>query len=52
MINIQFKVDRLNENDKDVEIDKWLLNNWPNTLLVRTINTIRKGAYYVPFFCW
>ena len=28
MINIQFKVDRLNENDKDVEIDKWLLNNW------------------------
>ena len=27
MINIQFKVDRLNEGDKDVEIDKWLLNN-------------------------
>ena len=27
MISIQFKVDRLNETDKDVEIDKWLLNN-------------------------
>ena len=50
MINIQFKVDRLNENDKDVEIDKWLLNNWPNTLLVRTINTIRKGTVICSLF--
>jgi hypothetical protein len=27
LINVNIKLDRLNENDKDVEIDKWLLNN-------------------------
>ena len=26
MINVSFKVDRLNENDKDIEIEKWLMN--------------------------
>ena len=24
MINVQFKVDRLNDSDKDIEIEKWL----------------------------
>lgn len=24
MVNVQFKVDRLNDSDKDIEIDKWL----------------------------
>ena len=27
MINVSFKVDRLNETDKDIEIEKWLMNN-------------------------
>ena len=27
MINVSFKVDRLNENDKDIEIDKWIMND-------------------------
>ena len=26
MINVQFKVDRLNDTDKDIEIEKWLMN--------------------------
>jgi len=24
MVNVQFKVDRLNDSDKDIEIEKWL----------------------------
>ena len=24
MINVQFKVDRLNDSDKEIEIEKWL----------------------------
>ena len=26
MINVSFKVDRLNGNDKEIEIEKWLMN--------------------------